>query len=117
MTTLEIRLLYGIKSKAAISLPFSLHCKSIAAMSLPVYTLLTIYRATNSMELQLHDTCGQQDISITQYLVQHGLAEHIPEQISDKGRVPSRRAPSGQRSRRQSEVEVGDSVSCQGIPG
>ena len=29
---LQIRLLYGIKSKAAISLPFHLHCKAIAAL-------------------------------------------------------------------------------------
>ena len=28
----QIRLLYGIKSKAAISLTFDLHCKSIAAV-------------------------------------------------------------------------------------
>ena len=29
----QIRLLYGIKSKAAINLTFNLHCKAIAAFS------------------------------------------------------------------------------------
>ena len=34
---LQIRLLYGIKSNAAISLPFNLHCKSIAALFFTQY--------------------------------------------------------------------------------
>ena len=71
-------------------------------------------RSTNTMEIQLFNTAGKHDISLTQYLVQHDFATAIPDHMTDRSI-----SLSSHRYRRISEADEPDSVSCheREIPG
>ncbi|XP_072025028.1 tudor and KH domain-containing protein-like [Amphiura filiformis] len=70
--------------------------------------------ATNTMEIQLFNSNGKQDISISQYLLEHNFASATP----DHNRVKSL-PRSTNRLGRMSEMDEPDSVSCheRQIPG